>query len=134
MVSIAVQAARYLLDHPVDSERLMIERGIGYWISPDGQFVPTPPRVSHADIIREELGDDDRQTFDADVNALAIGVGWSRVRIYPDDRVAYVDFGRDRQRQHAPAVESLIDHLGLVGIIAKFTDEHGNYVSPPTRE
>ena len=136
MVSLATKAARYLLAHRPRKDQLMIERGIGYWISPAGEFVPTPPRVSHADIMRElidpaELGDDDdRDALAADPNAYAIARGWSRVRIYPGEQVAYVDFGAGQLAGHARAVDDLLEQLGLAGVKVKFTDERGDYVSP----
>ncbi len=135
MVSLATKAARYLLAHRRRKDQLMIERGIGYWISPAGEFVPTPPRVSHADIMRElidpaALGEDDRDALTADPNAYAIARGWSRVRIYAGERIAYVDFDAGQQAAHARAVDDLLDQLGLAGVKVKFTDEQGNYVSP----
>ena len=135
MVSFATKAARYLLDHREAKDRLMIERGIGYWISPDGEFVPTPPRVSHADIMRElidaeALKDDEHDAFMADPNTYAITQGWTRVRIHLAQQIAYVDFGVGKQRTHARAVDDLLDQLGLAGIQMKYTDEDGNYVSP----
>ena len=116
-----------------DQDVLMIERGIGYWIAPDGQLVPVPPGVSHADLIRElidpsKLGDDEQDRFTADANAFAIEQGWSRVRIYPADRVAYVDLGKGKG-SHRKLVDDLLDRMGLTGFRVKFTDEEGNYIS-----
>lgn len=136
MVSFTTQALRYAAKplHPVD-RTLMIERGIGYWISPDHQFVPTPPRVSHADVIRElidikTLDEDAAEAMLIDANSYALSQGWTRVRIYPGQHVAYVDFGQSRQVSHRKLVQDLIDHLGLADVAVKFTDEEGNYVSP----
>lgn len=113
MTTLAAKAARYLLDHPDVRSRLMIERGIGYWISPDGEFIPTPPRTSHADIMRtliseQELDEDDHEAFTVDPNPFAQRKGWTRVRIYPGQRVAYVDSGAGRRVSHAPAVDDLL--------------------------
>ena len=113
----------------------MIERGIGYWISPDGEFVPVPPRVSHADVMRvvtgnADLDEADREALTVDANAFAVTKGWSRVRIYPADRVAYIDHGAGRQREHERWMAELLDGLGLTGVVVKYTDETGNYVSP----
>jgi hypothetical protein len=135
VVALAIKAAAYLLHHRDRKDRLMIERGIGYWIGPDGEFVPTPPRVSHADIMRElldprSLNEDERDASVADPNAFAISKGWSRVRIYPGQQIAYVDYGVGKQQAHARAVADLLDQLGLANIQVKFTDEEGNYVSP----
>ena len=135
MVSPATRAARYLLDHRQPPEALMIERGIGYWISPAGEAVPTPPRVSHAQIMRElidrtSLGETDREAFDVDPNAFAQRQGWTRVRIYPGQQVAYVDFGAGRQAMQRQAVHELLEQLDLPHVQVKFTDDQGNYVSP----
>lgn len=135
MVTFAAKAARYLIDHHLRKDQLMIERGLGYLISPDGEFVPTPPRVSHADIMRElidaaALSDEDRDAFAVDPNAFAISKGWTRVRIYPGQQVTYVDFGAGRQSSHRAAVDDLLDQLGFVDVNVKYTDEQGNYVSP----
>jgi len=113
----------------------MIERGIGYWISPGGEFVPVPPRVSHADVIRavideSELSDDANDAFVLDADAYAINEGWSRVRIYPGQQVAYLDFGTGKTESHRRLMNDLIEQLGLLDIKVKYTDEHGNYVSP----
>lgn len=135
MVTLAAKAARYLLDHREAKGRLMIERGIGYWISPEGEFVPTPPRVSHGDIMRElidaeALSDGEHDAFVADPNAYAISQGWTRVRIYPGQQIAYADYGAGKQAAHAKAVDDLLDQLGLTGVQVKYTDADGNYVSP----
>ncbi len=135
MVTLATKAATYLLQHHDRKDQLLIERGIGYWISPEGTFVPLPPRVSHADIMRAlidagALNEVDREAFTVDVNAFAIERGWSRVRIYPSQKLAYVDFGRHRQQQHDPAVRDLLEQLELSDVRIKFTDEEGNDISP----
>lgn len=78
----------------------------------------------------EGLFDDAAEAFLVDPNAWALTCGWSRVRIYPGQHVAYVDYGEPQQRAHAAKARDLIDQLGLVGIRIKFTDEDGNYVSP----
>lgn len=111
----------------------MIERGIGYWITAEGQYISTPPRVSHADLMRQlidadSLDESAREAFIRDANAYALSQGWTRVRIYPGEQIIYVDFGVDREAQHRKAVVELLDGLGLVGYRMKFTDEHGNYV------
>ena len=113
----------------------MIERGIGYWISPAGEFVPLPPRVSHADVMRElidaaSLEEDAAEAFAVDVNSYAISRGWTRVRIYPGQAVAYVDYGQNQQAPHTAAVRDLVDQLELGEITVKSTDEQGNYISP----
>ncbi|MFW6337264.1 MAG: hypothetical protein ACOC3G_09065 [Phycisphaeraceae bacterium] len=115
-------------------EHAMIERGIGYWITPAGGFVPVPPRVSHAELIREltdpaGLSEADREAFKRDANAFAIDQGWSRVRIYPAEKTCYVDFGREQQAAHRPLIDELLDQLGFAGLTVKYTDEEGNYVS-----
>lgn len=115
-------------------ERAMIERGIGYWITPAGGFVPVPPRVSHAELIREltdaaGLSESDREAFKRDANAFAIDQGWSRVRIYPAEKTCYVDFGKRQHASHHPLIEELLDQLGFAGLTVKYTDEQGNYVS-----
>jgi len=135
MVSLATKAAMYLLHHRDRKDQLMIERGIGYWISPDGTFVPTPPRVSHADIMRElidpdRLDEQEHTAFIADPNTYAIGKGWTRVRIYPGQHTVYADYGQDRRAAHERALHDLLDQLGLAGMNVKYTDEQGNYVSP----
>ncbi|MEM6392620.1 MAG: hypothetical protein AAF797_07605 [Planctomycetota bacterium] len=113
----------------------MIERGIGYWITPNGNFVPTPPRVSHADVMRElidvnALNAEAHDAFRRDPNAYAIEEGWSRVRIYPSQSVAYIDCGKGHQTNHLKLVAELIDNLGLSDITLKYTDADGNYISP----
>ncbi len=135
MVSLTMKALRLAARASKREDALMIERGIGYWISPDGEFIPTPPRVSHADVIRElidrdALGEDEERAFVGDANAYALSIGWTRVRIYPGQQIAYVDFGQHQQRTHAARVADLIDQLGLLHLTVKYTDAHGNYVSP----
>lgn len=113
----------------------MLERGIGYWLSPDGEAIPTPPRITLAEIMRELiderlLNEQDQEAFLIDPNAYAISQGWSRIRICPTQKTAYVDFGSGKQRIHAKAVEELLLQLDLAEIKIKYTDEQGNYVSP----
>jgi hypothetical protein len=113
----------------------MIERGIGYWITPDDQFVPIPPRVSHADVIRElidrdGLGEEATEAFLVDANHFAIQCGWTRVRIYPGQGVAYLDLGLGKSKMHLKMAKDLIAQLELSRIAIKHTDEDGNYISP----
>ena len=115
-------------------DALLIERGLGYWITAEGEYLPTPPRVAHADLVREwfddqTLSEDDREAFTRDANLFAIRRGWTRVRIYPADRVVYVDYGRGTQAAHAKLLDALLDQIGLTGYHVKYTDEDGNYVS-----
>lgn len=124
---IAIDAARR-------QDTLLIERGIGYWITEGGDFVPTPPGVSHADVARqwfadETLSDDEHDAFERDANAFALARGWTRVRIYPSERIVYADYGAGREQPHRRRLEELLDRLGLVGYNVKYTDEDGNYVS-----
>lgn len=113
----------------------MIERGIGYWISPADELVPVPPRVSHADVIRtvievDQLDEDQAEAMLIDANAFALSQGWSRVRIYPGQQVAYLDYGHNKQRTHDRVMQDLLDQLDLTNVVVKYTDEEGNYVSP----
>jgi len=113
----------------------MIERGIGYWITPADQLVPVPPRVSHADVMRaviepNELDEEESEAFLVDANAFAISKGWSRVRIYPGQSIAYLDFGQGKRRTHDRVMQDLLEQLDLVGVVVKYTDEEGNYISP----
>lgn len=113
----------------------MIERGIGCWITPTDELVPVPPRVSHADVIRAviepgELDEGQAEAFAVDANVFALGQGWSRVRIYPGEKTAYLDFGQNKQQTHGRVMRDLVDQLGLVDIAVKFADEQGNDVSP----
>jgi len=135
MVTPTQKALRYARHHHPPEDRLMIERGIGYWITPTGELVPVPPRVSHADVIRavienDELDEDQAEAFLIDANAFAIAQGWSRVRIYPGEKTAYLDFGQGQRRAHDHVMHDLIEQLGLADIAVKYTDEEGNYVSP----
>ena len=140
MVTAVTSAILYAAAGHDGRGRLMVERGIGYWITAGGEYVPVPPRVSHADVVRAVTGsgtfddavmdDADREALTADANAFAVGRGWSRVRIYPGDRVAYLDYGSGRRREHDRAMAELLDELGLTGVAVKYTDEEGNYVSP----
>ncbi len=128
LTQIAVDAAKR-------KDALLIERGIGYWITADGEYLPTPPRVSHADFVRQwfenaSLNDDEQDALTHDANVFAIDRGWSRVRAYPNQRVVYIDYGRNMQAQHAKLLDDLLDQLGLVGYDVKYTDEDSNYVSP----
>lgn len=114
----------------------MIERGIGYWITPEGQFVPVPPRVSHADMVRGlidpgTLSDDQQDRLIVDANAFAIAQGWTRVRIYPADGVAYADLGQGRGPRHRKLLDDLLQQIDLPGCRVKYTDESGGYVSSP---
>ncbi|MEX0777248.1 MAG: hypothetical protein WD042_16210 [Phycisphaeraceae bacterium] len=134
MVALLEKMAHYAADPSKGQSQLMIERGIGYWITDDGEYVPTPPRVSHGDLVRhlidaDTLSEDDREAFTIDANAYAISKGWTRVRIYPSQSVVYIDYGAGKQKAHRRAVEELIDQLGLSGLILKYTDEQGNYIS-----
>ncbi|MEL7087161.1 MAG: hypothetical protein AAGL98_01765 [Planctomycetota bacterium] len=113
----------------------MIERGIGYWIGPTDELVPVPPRVSHADVIRAvidraELDDSQLEAFVVDANAFAVAEGWSRVRIYPGEKVAYLDFGLGQQSAHRRVIYELLHQLDLPEIAVKYTDEEGRYISP----
>jgi hypothetical protein len=116
-------------------DALLIERGLGYWITTDDEYVPTPPRVAHADLVREWFDEDrtlseaDRDDLTRDANLFAIQRGWTRVRIYPADRVVHVDYGEGRQPAHEPLLNALLDQIGLTGYRVKYTDEDGNYVS-----
>jgi len=135
MVSLTDKALRLAARHDIGDRLLMIERGIGYWLTPEGEYIPVPPGRSHADVVRAvidqaSLNESDEEAFLVDANAFAIARGWSRVRIYPSERIAYVDLGTGQQRKHPESVESLIDRLGLSRIVVKYTDEQGNYVSP----
>ncbi|MEM6553732.1 MAG: hypothetical protein AAF750_16560 [Planctomycetota bacterium] len=135
MVAPHTRTILHFATHPRHSDPLMIERGIGYWITPEGDFVPTPPRISHADVMREliqpdTLDADAHDAFRQDPNAYAINQGWSRVRIYPGQSVAYIDCGKDHQADHLNLVTELIDNLGLTDIALKYTDADGNYISP----
>ncbi len=114
---------------------LMIEAGLGFWITPDSEAVPTPPRISHADLMRRmieptDLSDDDREQFLIDVNAFAISRGWTRVRIYPTEKTVYADLGQGKRRQHMSRLNTLLDEIGLPGLTLKYTDEDGNYITP----
>jgi hypothetical protein len=135
MVSFA-RRALHLAAMPHPGPTLMIERGLGYWITPDDDFVPLPPRVSHADVIRElidpsQLTELQAEARHADANSFALSLGWTRVRIYPGQRLAYVDCGSGKQSVHLDAVRDLLGQLDLPGLAIKNTDERGNYVSPP---
>lgn len=135
MVSLATKAAAYLLNQHDRKDQLLIERGIDYWTSPDGAFVPVPPRVSNADIMRElidpqSLTEEEDEAFRVDPNMFAISRGWTRVRLYPSQQIGYVDFGAGRQRTHTRSVLDLLDQLQLSSIRLRFTDEQGNYISP----
>jgi hypothetical protein len=134
MVRMTEKAARACLHLVRQGGILMIERGIGYWISPQDDMVPTPPRVSHADLMRAlidsaALDEDEREQFERDANAFAVDHGWTRVRIYPTDRVVYADLGQGKTRTHRQVLDTLLDQLGLLGYQIKYTDEQGNYVS-----
>lgn len=135
MVSLTTKALRLAARAKQRKDALMIERGIGYWISPVGEFIPAPHRMSHADVVRDlidvaSLNEDAADAFAVDPNAYVISQGWTRVRVYPDQRVAYVDYGTGQQRRHEPLVRDLIDGMGVGPMAIKHTDEHGNYVSP----
>ncbi|MEM6458293.1 MAG: hypothetical protein AAF710_02755 [Planctomycetota bacterium] len=113
----------------------MIERGIGYWITAEGELVPVPPRVSHADVVRtvtdpNTLDEDQREALLIDANAFVIARGWSRVRIYPGQAVAYLDYGVGQRDAHDRLMRDLLEQLDLADVAVKFTDEDGNYVSP----
>ncbi len=113
----------------------MIERGLGYWLEPEGGVIPVPPRISHADVARELIDETDLNEKEIedrliDINAFAQSQGWTRIRIYPSQDMAYVDFGTGRRTPHARAVTQLLEHLGLDRVAVKYTDEQGNYVSP----
>lgn len=134
MVALIERMARYAADPHKRKADLLIERGIGYWITSDGEYVPTPPRISHAELVRhliegDALSEDEREAFTIDPNAFALSRGWSRVRIYPSQNVVYIDYGAGQQTTHRRAVEELIDQLGLSGLVLKYTDEQGNYIS-----
>lgn len=135
MVTPTQKALRYARFHHPPEDRLMIERGIGYWITPQDELVPVPPRVSHVDVIRaviesDELDEDQAEAFLIDANAFAIAQGWSRVRIYPGQKIAYLDFGHHKQPAHHRVMQDLLEQLDLADIVVKFTDEDGNYISP----
>jgi len=134
MVALADKLRAAMGPRERQGDRLLIERGIGYWISPDGDFVPPPPQVSHADVIRElidrdTLDEDAEAAFLTDANAYAVSRGWTRVRIYPSQQVAYIDFGAGRRDTHRRGVARLLEQLDLAGVHVKYTDEQGNYVS-----
>ena len=124
---IAIEAARR-------QDTLLIERGIGYWITEGGDFIPTPPAMPVCVVARrwfadEALSEDEREAFERDANVFALTRGWTRVRIYPGERVVYADYGAGREQAHRRLLEELLDHLGMVGFQVKYTDEEGNYVS-----
>ncbi|MBI1338542.1 MAG: hypothetical protein GC164_16485 [Phycisphaera sp.] len=135
MVALFEKMARYAADPLKRKGELLIERGIGYWVTPEGEFVPTPPRVSHADLVRklietDALDEDEADQFISDANSFAIRKGWTRVRVYPTERVVYVDLGTGNGSSHLKLVTTLLDQIGLPGLTIKYTDEEGNYVSP----
>jgi hypothetical protein len=113
---------------------LMLERGLGYWITPDGQALSISPGITHADMARQlfanppPASEDHADQLQADPNAFAIAQGWTRVRIYPADRICYADLGHD-QPDALQRVHTLLNHIGLPDLPVKHTDPHGNYVS-----
>ncbi|MEX2214402.1 MAG: hypothetical protein WD768_09760 [Phycisphaeraceae bacterium] len=134
MTTLVAHAAAVGLALQSDRKILMIERGIGYWIAPDGQCVPVPPGVMNADMIRElinpsALNEDEQDRFTTDANAFAIEQGWTRVRIYPADRVVYADLGVGKGSEHRKLVDDMLDRMSLTGFKVKVTDEEGNYTS-----
>jgi len=55
-------------------EGLMLERGIGYWITEADELLPVPPRVTHAEMVRQiidaaSLDDEQREAFAMDPDA-----------------------------------------------------------------
>ncbi len=113
---------------------LMLERGIGYWITDADELLPVPPRATHAELARQiidpaQLDDEQREAFTIDPNAFALSQGWSRVRIYPGQKTVYLDLGDGKRSAHRRATEALLDQLDLSGLTIKYTDEDGNYIS-----
>jgi len=114
----------------------MLERGIGYWITEADELLPVPPRVTHAEMVRQiidaaSLDDEQREAFAMDPNAYALSQGWSRVRIYPGQKTVYLDLGVGKRHEHRRATDALLDQLDLAGLTVKYTDGDGDgdYIS-----
>jgi hypothetical protein len=114
-------------------DALLIERGIGYWITNDGEVLAINPGATHADYVRQwfdetPLTGDEKEQLARDANAFALSRGWSRVRVYITERVVYVDFGAGHRASHMRLLDTLYDKAGFAGFQLKYTDEDGNYV------